>query len=249
MSDRRLRKFFLGLGVFLGAGLFPLPAFAMHITEGILPAPWAALWAAVVAPFVVLGLLRVREKKAENPGYMPLLGIAGAAVFVFSTFPIPVPIAGTSSHPAGTGLSTVLLGPFPSILVAGAALLIQALFLAHGGLTTLGANLLSMGVVGSLAAWAAFRGARRAGTSLFWACFLAGLSADFFTYLTTSIELGLALHGDAPALRVIGEIFIAFMPTQIPLAFLEGALTGGIVVHIHKHRPGLLRALGVVAAR
>ncbi len=248
MAEKRWRKLSLGVGVFLATGLIPPPAFAMHITEGILPAPWAALWAALAAPFVILGLLRVREKRSKNPGYMPLLGIAGAAVFVFSTIPIPVPIAGTCSHPAGTGLSTVLLGPFPSILVAGAALLIQALFLAHGGLTTLGGNILSMGIVGSLTAWAAFRGARRAGASLFWACFLAGVAADLFTYLTTSIQLGLALHGDAPPLRVIGEIFIAFMPTQIPLALLEGALTGAVVVHIYKHRPGLLTTLGVVAA-
>ncbi|MEK6623301.1 MAG: energy-coupling factor ABC transporter permease, partial [Planctomycetota bacterium] len=62
----------------------------MHITEGILPVQWVATWFAVSAPFVGIGVYQVKRKKKAMPGYLPLAGMLGAAVFVFSCFPIPV---------------------------------------------------------------------------------------------------------------------------------------------------------------
>jgi cobalt/nickel transport system permease protein len=58
--------------------------------------------------------------------------------------------------------------------------------------------------------------------------------------------MALALHGDHPFLSVLGQIYLAFMPTQIPLSLLEGAVTGGILVYVNKQRPDILRKLGVV---
>jgi cobalt/nickel transport system permease protein len=224
----------------------PGSAYAMHIAEGILPPGWAALWWGIAAVFVFLGIRQVQRLKGEVDGYLPLLGIAGSAVFVLSCFPIPVPITGTCSHPAGTGMSAVLLGPFASILVASVGLLIQALFMAHGGITTLGANILSMGVTGSFAGWFFFKMGRRSGLSLFAAGFLAGAAADLFTYLTTSVELGLALHGAHSLREVITKIFVAFLPTQGPLAVLEGLVTGGMIRYVHLHRPEILVRMRVV---
>ncbi len=226
--------------------LTPQPVFAMHITEGILPPVWAGLWWCVAAVFVFFGIRQVERRKEEVEGYLPLLGIAGSAVFVLSCFPIPVPIAGTCSHPAGTGISAVLLGPFASVLVASVGLLIQALFMAHGGLTTLGGNILSMGVAGSFAGWLFFKSGRKMGLSLFAAGFAAGFAADIFTYLTTSVELGLALHGVHPLMEVITKIFVAFLPTQGPLAVLEGVMTGGLIRYVYQHRPEILVRMGVV---
>ncbi len=222
------------------------PAYAMHITEGILPASWAVLWWVVSALFVYLGVRQVERYKREVTGYLPLLALAGSAVFVFSCFPIPVPITGTCSHPAGTGMSAVLLGPFASILVAAVGLLLQALFMAHGGITTLGGNIFSMGIVGSFAGWFFFKTGRRFGLSLFAAGFAAGAAADLFTYLTTSVELGLALHGTQPVMGVIGKIFLAFLPTQGPLAILEGLVTGGMIRYVYQHRPEILARMRMI---
>lgn len=94
-------------------------------------------------------------------------------------------------HPAGTGMSAMLLGPFVSVVIAEIALFIQALFLAHGGITTLGVNISSMGVLGPFSGYFAFRFAQRPGFKLFWCGFLAGVILDVFTYLGTSIGLGL----------------------------------------------------------
>jgi cobalt/nickel transport system permease protein len=231
--------------VFLAILTVPEMARAMHISEGILPAGWCILWFGLALPVVAWGIVQINRYKNNDPSYIPLIGIFGAAVFVFSCFPIPVPIAGTCSHPAGTGLSAIFLGPFASVVVAFVSLLLQALFLAHGGLTTLGANTFSMGVLGSFCGFAAFRVARRFHLPLFWCGAAAGVAADLMTYLCTSLELALALHGDNTVLSVLGQIYLAFMPTQIPLSFLEGAVTGGILVYVRNHRPDILRKLAV----
>jgi len=226
--------------------LLPAPALAMHISEGILPAGWALFWFAAALPFVALGIRQIQARKQLDPSYIPLLGIFGAAVFVFSCFPIPVPVAGSTAHPAGTGLSAMVLGPFASCVIAFISLLLQALFLAHGGLTTLGGNTFSMGVLGSFGGFFAFRLGRLLRLPLFWCGFLAGVAADLLTYFGTSLEMALALHGDLPVLSVLGQIFLAFMPTQIPLCLLEGAVTGGILVYVRKVRPDILKRLGLL---
>lgn len=222
------------------------PAHAMHISEGILPPFWAILWFVVALPFVGWGAATIGRRKKIDPSYIPLLGIFGAAVFVFSCFPIPVPVAGSTAHPAGTGMSAIFLGPLASVVVAFISLLLQALFLAHGGLTTLGGNTFSMGVMGSFSGFAAFRLGRMLKLNLFWSGFLAGVAADLVTYLGTSFEMAIALHGTQPFWSVLGQIYLAFMPTQIPLSLIEGAVTGGIVVYVQKHRPDILRKLKVV---
>ena len=121
---------------------------AMHISEGILPFSWAVFWFLIAIPFLAYGLYRLKKISREDLSFKPLVGLLAAFVFIISCMPVPVPTAGTCSHPCGTGLSAILVGPGISILIAAAALLIQALFLAHGGLSTLGANVLAMGVHG-----------------------------------------------------------------------------------------------------
>src|ERR1039457_1817794 len=135
-------------------------AHAMHISEGILPFNWAALWFVVAVPFVALGLTRLNDLSKDALAMKPLVGLMAAVVFVISCMPIPVPTAGTCSHPCGTGIAAILVGPLVSVVISAAALLIRALFLAHGGLSTWGADIVSMGVVGSFAGWFAFRGLR-----------------------------------------------------------------------------------------
>jgi cobalt/nickel transport system permease protein len=132
-------------------GLDSQPAQAMHITEGILPPQWAVLWFALALPFIGWGLRELRVRSKVEPHLKSMVGLVGAAVFVISCMPIPVPTAGTCSHPCGTGMASILIGPTLTVVVASIALTLQGLFLAHGGLTTLGANILSMGVMGAFA--------------------------------------------------------------------------------------------------
>jgi len=220
----------------------------MHIAEGMLPASYAAAYGVGAAAFVAGGLKSLASKTKEIPMMKQLVGVATAGIFLVSLLPIPVPITGTSSHPGGTPLGAILLGPWITILVSMVALLFQALFFAHGGLTTLGANTLTMGVFGGMVGWALFRGLRGLGANLLWSGMVAGLLGDIVIYLGTSLQLALAIHGNYPLGRVFLEIFGGFLPTQAPLAVLEGGFTGLVLKYIAERRPDILITLKVVSA-
>lgn len=232
------------LNCFLSAG----NAHAMHISEGILPWNWAAVWFVVAMPFVGYGLYRMKKMSEADLSFKPLVGLMAAVVFIISCMPVPVPTAGTCSHPCGTGISGILLGPAISILVSAVALLIQALFLAHGGLSTWGADIVSMGVVGSFAGYFTFKTLRSMSVNMAVSGFMAGLFADWATYITTSIELSSGIRGDSPFLPLFWKILIAFIPTQLPLGILEGAMTAGMIVLLYKKRPDLLIKMRVIKA-
>jgi cobalt/nickel transport system permease protein len=225
------------------------PAFAMHISEGILPFSWAVAWYVAVIPFVALGVKRLNSLAREDLSLKPLVGLLAAVVFIISCMPIPVPTAGTCSHPCGTGVAAILVGPLVSVLIAAVALLIQALFLAHGGLSTLGANTFSMGVVGSFLGWGAFWGLRRAGAGLGVSGFVAGILADWGTYAATSLILASGIRGEAPLLPLFMKVMVAFIPTQLPLGILEGVITAGMVTLLYKKRPDLLVKMRVISEK
>jgi cobalt/nickel transport system permease protein len=221
----------------------PSQALAMHIAEGILPPGWCGLWFLVAAPFVLWGLRDLRRRNQRVPYFKPLVGLVGAAVFVVSCMPIPVPTAGTCSHPCGTGLAAILIGPFLTVVVASVALVLQALFLAHGGLTTLGANIVSMGIAGAFLGYGIFVLLRKLGAPLLVAAFAAGVLSDWATYATTSFQLATALHGTGPLRPMFVAIALAFVPTQLPLGILEGFVTAGALGFIQARRPQLLERL------
>jgi cobalt/nickel transport system permease protein len=230
--------------------LFTIPdAHAMHISEGILPFQWAALWSIIAAPFVAYGLYRLKKLSAVDLSFKPLVGLMAAVVFIISCMPIPVPTAGTCSHPCGTGISGILVGPAISILVAAVALLIQALLLAHGGLSTWGANVFSMGIMGSFAGYLTFKTLRSMKINMAVSGFMAGLFADWATYFTTSVELASGIRGDSPFMPLFWKILVAFVPTQLPLGILEGAMTAGMVVLLYKKRPDLLVKMRVIGKK
>jgi len=220
--------------------------YAMHIAEGILPLRWAALWFAIAIPFVAFGLYSLNKRSRNDLSFKPLAGLMTAVIFIISCMPIPVPLAGTCSHPCGTGISGILVGPAISVVIAAAALLIQAIFLAHGGLTTLGADIVSMGVMGSFTGYFVFRLLRSVKMNIAVSGFMAGLFADWATYLMTSVQLASGVKGDASFLPLFWKILIAFIPTQLPLGILEGAMTAGMVVLLYKKRPDLLVKMRVI---
>ena len=242
-SERRsARQLGIAVAICLGVGVFlwPTPALAMHICEGILPAPWAGFWFLVAAPFWLWGLHVINRRRIKEPRYMLLVALVGSAIFVVSCMPVPVPWVGTCSHPCGTGLGAVLIGPGPTVVVASIALTFQALFLAHGGLTTLGANIVSMGVAGAFSAYLIFRVLRTVKVPISVAAFLAGALSDWATYAMTSLELSSALHGEGSMGVMFAAVAVAFVPTQLPLGIAEGFVTAIAYQYVLSRRPDLL---------
>ncbi len=213
----------LGLSCYLILGS-PPPAHAMHIAEGYLPVQWAAFWWVAALPFFLLGLRSINRITQAHPELKLLLALSGAFTFVLSALKIPS-VNGSSSHPTGTGLGTILFGPLVMSVMGGLVLLFQAVLLAHGGLTTLGANAFSMAIVGPLVAYVVYQTIARTGHQKI-AVFMASMLEDLCTYLVTAMQLALAFPAAQGGFMAAFIKFVGvFAVTQIPLAISEGLLT------------------------
>lgn len=197
----------------------------MHIMEGFLPVEHAVGWSLAAVPFVAYGIHSVNRRLREHPELRMLLGVAAAFSFILSALKLPS-LTGSSSHPTGVGLGAILFGPAAMAPIGFVVLLFQALLLAHGGLTTLGANLFSLAVVGPFVAAGVFRLATACRASCNVGVFLAACLADLMTYVTTAGQLAFAfpdpIGGFGAAFAKFSGIFAL---TQIPLAISEGLLT------------------------
>jgi cobalt/nickel transport system permease protein len=205
--------------------LVPAPVHAMHIMEGFLPAGWSLFWTLAALPFAWLGFRAVSGVFAEKPEYKMLLALCGAFIFVLSALKLPS-VTGSSSHPTGIGLGAVLFGPAVMVVLSGIVLLFQAVLLAHGGITTLGANVFSMGVAGPLAAFGVYRLSVKAGLSRPVAVFTAAFTGSLATYIVTSLQLALAFPMETGGIAASFARFAGiFALTQAPLAVSEGIFT------------------------
>ncbi|MDX2228252.1 MAG: energy-coupling factor ABC transporter permease [Leptolyngbyaceae cyanobacterium bins.349] len=248
MKTRYHQRFSLGLmagltGYLVLAGA--TPAQAMHIAEGFLPLPWAAFWWAISLPCFLLGLRSLTRITRKNPELKLLLALAGAFTFVLSSLKIPS-VTGSCSHPTGTALGALLFGPLPMTVLGTLVLVFQAVLLAHGGLTTLGANVFSMAIAGPFVACGVYALVGKTGNHKL-AVFLAALLGNLVTYLMTAIQLALAFPaaqgGFVAALMKFVSIFAI---TQLPLAMIEGLLTVLVWNWLQKYGQEELRSLKVL---
>ena len=243
MSKRQRTWLTLLTGLCLAVGAAPA-AGAMHIMEGYLPPAVCAVWGVICLPFLVLGVGRIRAKVGEQNQNLLLLALCGAFVFVISSLKIPS-VTGSCSHMTGTGLSAILFGPAVTSVLGLIVLVFQAILLAHGGLTTLGANCFSMAIAGPLVSYGLYRGLQAARVNRRVSVFLAAFLGDLFTYCVTSVQLAItypAAEGGAAASLV--KFLGVFAPTQLPLAVVEGILTVVIVIGLETYAARELRAIG-----
>lgn len=218
----------------------------MHIAEGFLPVVHCVAWYAVSTPFVIHGACSVIRQVRDHPESRLLLAAAGAFTLVMSSIKLPS-VTGSSSHPTGTGLGAVLFKPPVMAFLCTVVLSFQALLLAHGGITTLGANVFSMGIAGPWVGYGAWLLSRRLRLGRDVGVFAALALADLATYLVTSLQLALAFPDPVSGLAGSAAKFLAiFGFTQIPLAVAEG-LVGVLVFRllVDVARPELER-LGVL---
>lgn len=197
----------------------------LHIADGVLSVP--VVGAAAVAAGGLLWY-SARGLKAED---VPRISLLAGAFFVSSLIRVPVGV--TSVHPVLLGLTGVFLGRRAPLAVF-LGLLLQALLFQHGGLTTLGANLLIMGVPALLAGLAfpvlrrvppALRGALGGGLAVVLAVavmvFFLVLSAEYY------------LNGPFSLVYVLSAAYL-------PVLAVEAALTGFAVRLLQRVRPELV---------
>lgn len=209
----------------------------MHISDGILEPQWILFWFVISAIFVALGLRIINKRIKNEPAYLPRISLIGAVVFVISVWHIPVPVTGSSSHPVGTPLAAIIIGPFATVVISSIALFFQA-FIAHGGLTTLGANTFSMGIVGAFGGYLVYRLLKNL-SPLWFSAGMAGLVGSILTYITTALQLALSLNSEN--VMYYWKLYsLGFIPTQLPLAFAEFAFTGYVIQYISETKKELI---------
>ncbi len=208
----------------------------MHIMEGFLPPLWCAIWYIVSIPFIVYGAFKVKRLIDDSSSIKPLIAVAAAFIFLLSALKIPS-VTGSCSHPTGTGIAVVLFGPAVTAFLSAIVLFFQSTLLAHGGITTLGANAASMGIIGPFLGWLIYLSLKNR-TSLWFSTFSAAAVADLMTYVVTSSQLALAFPGEG-MLASAGIFMGVFAVTQVPIALLEGLLAAQLISYISRYTPDL----------
>lgn len=216
---------------------------AMHIMEGYLPGAFCIVWGIICLPFLAAGFFSIKKRLSEAPKTLPLLAMAGAFIFVISSLKIPS-VTGSCSHMTGTGLGAILFGPSAVSILGLIVLLFQAILLAHGGLTTLGANTFSMAIAGPFVSYGVYLLCRRTKMNRKVGIFLAAALGDLFTYCVTAGQMALAHHGSAGISTALGKFLAVFAPTQVPLAIIEGLITVLIVAALETYAKPELRSIG-----
>ncbi|WP_292388610.1 energy-coupling factor ABC transporter permease [Methanosarcina sp. UBA5] len=222
----------------------------MHIMEGFLPAIWCIVWFAISIPVIALGIYKLNKLVKEKREILPLLAVAGAFIFVLSSLKLPS-VNGSCSHPTGTGIGAIMFGPAITAVLSTIVLIYQALFLAHGGLTTLGANVFSMGIVGPVLSYLIYKAGMKAKLNFYFVVFLATTLGDWATYIVTSTELALAFPaGDvlsfAGFLSSFSKFVAIFAITQVPLAIVEGAVSALLFKYVIEVKSDILVEMHVL---
>jgi cobalt/nickel transport system permease protein len=212
----------------------------VHIEDGILSAEACAGWYAATAVFVAPGIWEIKRRIRENLSYKPFLAMVGVAVFVISAMHLPVPVTGSCSHPCGTALAAIIIGPWATAAISTIVLFFQAIFFGHGGITTIGANTFSMGICGGLSGYVFWKVLRAMDCPVWLAAGVAGFVGDLVTYLIAAFELALSLHGQVPLMKQWMIFFMGYGPTQLPLAVGEAIFTSAVLLAMLKRRPDLL---------
>ena len=208
----------------------PQTALGMHVMEGYLPIGYCIAWGIACLPFLVMGVFRLKKTTSEDRRQLILLAMSGAFIFVISSLKIPS-VTGSCSHMTGTGLAAILFGLSSTSILGLIVLIFQAILLAHGGLTTLGANTFSMAIAGPLLTILIYKAVKSLKINKLGGVFVAVALGDLFTYCVTSLQLALAYPSEVGGVMASFAKFLAvFAPTQIPLAIVEGILTVLVVI-------------------
>ncbi|CAI1491890.1 ABC-type Co2+ transport system, permease component [Thermococcus nautili] len=158
----------------------------MHIPDGLLSTPIIIVTYAITILGVAYSARKLRGLPEEK---IPLLGLFAAGIFAAQMVNFPI-IGGVSGHLLGATLVAILLGPYASVIVMTAVLLIQTLLFGDGGITAIGANILNMGLVGAFIGYGVYLKLRNINETLAMG-FASWLSVVLGATLA-SIEIGLS---------------------------------------------------------
>ncbi len=239
------------LCTYYGAVFLWLATTAMHIPDGYLSPAFSLVLFALVFPFWVIGVRKIRD--TMNSRSVPLIALLAAFSFVVMMFNVPLP-GGTTAHAVGASLAAILLGPETATIAVSIALLIQAVFFGDGGIIALGANSFNMAVVVPYIAAGLYRLAARDSQlnsprrlvgaaiggwlGLTVAALFAGIEFGLQPLLFTSPD-GSPLYAPFPLSIAVPAMVI---PHALTASVVEGLLTALILAYLQRSNPALIEA-------
>jgi cobalt/nickel transport system permease protein len=169
-----------------------------------------------------------------NEQKLPLVAVLAAGIFALQSFNLPVSM-GTSGHLVGGALAAIILGsPFAAVFILAMVLIVQGVLFGDGGLTTMGANIINMGVIGGFVGFYTFKGLMRMTKSMPVAGFVAAWLACVIPALACAVEMFLA--GTFP----LREGLIAMGIYHAIIGVIEGFVTVAAIYLITNVRPDLV---------
>ncbi len=212
----------------------------MHLAEGLLPIEQAIGWTAAGAVALAWSMRGEQLARRDEPSSSVVMAGVTSLLFAATLLPLPVPVVGATSHICLTPILALIVGVRRIIWPTFFVLLLQAIFFAHGGLTTLGVNTVTLGLFGPLATIGAWALLKRIGAGNMLGLAIACFVGDFFVYVTDAIVMAVALADAATPLTTFTAVVLGFAPVQLPLALLEAGVSVAIVRLLSTRRPDLL---------
>ena len=207
----------------------------MHIPDGFLSILVSGVMWLVTLIVVANSLKRVNKDFDERT--VPMMGVLASAIFAGQMLNFTV-IGGTSGHLMGAAIATILLGPWPAILVMTTVVGVQALIFQDGGLLVLGANIFNMAILGVSVSYMVYRGFAWLTKRNRWRVYVAGFMAAWTSVVlvSASVAFQLAFSGTSPANIALP----AMVAIHSLIGIGEGLITVGALVMISASRPDLL---------
>jgi cobalt/nickel transport system permease protein len=203
----------------------------MHIPDAFIPLPQAAVYWLIALIFIFLSIRWARKEMTEEK--IPLIAVLAAGIFAIQAFNLPVGM-GTSGHLVGGALAAILLGsPFGAVFILTLVLIVQGVLFGDGGITTMGANILNMGVIGGFVGYYSFQGLMKATKSMPVSAFIAAWLACFIPALACAVEMYLAgTFPLVPGLAAMGLYHAA-------IGIIEGTITVVAIKLVISAKPDL----------
>ena len=200
----------------------------MHIPDGFLSGEVAATTYVISASWLTYSVKRVKHITDDKT--IPVMGVLGA--FIFAAQMINFPVAGgTSGHLVGGALLAILFGPFAASIIMATILISQVLLFADGGITSLGANILNMGIVAPIVGILIYKALKKWDHRL--AVFISAWLSIVASAALCAVEL--SLSGTIP-LKVA---LPAMVSVHSLIGIGEGLITLSVLVALYKLDPGL----------
>jgi cobalt/nickel transport system permease protein len=215
----------------------------MHIPDGFLSIIICILMYVIAMGFLIWSWRKVKAEYSSS--ITPLLAISSAFVFAAQMINFPI-LYGTSGHLVGGTFLAVLIGPYAAILSMTIILMMQALIFADGGLTTFGANVFNMAVIGGLSFFMvkAFTQKSRNKGRLFLSIFAASWLSVVLGALAAGLQIGFSpIFSDAGGIIVTVPAMLFW---HVLIGLGEASITAILLTQLNRLQSPLLASFAAL---